>query len=264
MSNTTAVAGDRMATVFRHATVVTINDGREVLRDVDLLVEDDRISAIGHDLDVPAGTVEVDASGGILMPGMIDTHRHMWQTVVRGRAANWTISRYFAWFTRNQHAFRPDDVHAGNHLSALEAFEAGITTTVDWSHGLQTVEHANAAVDALERSRGRFVLAYGNMFAPAVKWATTEAFRDFVERRLRSRDPIGLQLAIDVTGDPSFPEGPAFDVARELGVGVGVTSHTGILGRPARRGHPRIRQHRLVPEHRARGLHRPALLRVLA
>lgn len=210
----TAGTRDRTPTVFRRGTVVTMNDARDVLRDADLLVLGDRIADVGRDLDVPPGTLEIDASGGILMPGMIDSHRHMWQTVVRGLGSDWTLSRYFEWFTRHRDAFRPEDVHAGNLLSALEAFEAGVTTTVDWSNGLQTVDHADAAVDALEQAHGRFVLAYGNMFGPATDWASTRRFRDFVDRRLCSRDEIGLQLAIDVTGDPGFPERPAFAVRR--------------------------------------------------
>ena len=52
----------------------------------------------GPALDVPDGTVEIDASGGIVMPGMIDTHRHMWQTAMRGYGADWTLTQYFVWY----------------------------------------------------------------------------------------------------------------------------------------------------------------------
>jgi cytosine/adenosine deaminase-related metal-dependent hydrolase len=52
-------------------------------------------------------------------------------------------------------------VPAGNRLAAIEALDAGVTTCVDWSHGLQTTEHAEAAVDALRSVPGRYVLAYG-------------------------------------------------------------------------------------------------------
>ena len=70
--------------VLRGGTVLTMDDSHTVLADADVLVVDDRIAAVGRALDVPEGTQEIDASGGIVMPGMIDTHRHMWQTAMRG------------------------------------------------------------------------------------------------------------------------------------------------------------------------------------
>ena len=85
------------------------------------------------------------------MPGMIDTHRHMWQTAMRGYGADWTLTQYFVWYyLEHGRKFRPEDIYAGNLLGAIEAIDAGVTTTVDWSHGLQTVDHAAAAVEALQ------------------------------------------------------------------------------------------------------------------
>ena len=56
------------------------------------------------------------------MPGMIDTHRHMWQTAMRGYGADWTLTQYFVWYyLESGRHFRPEDVHAGNLLAALEA-----------------------------------------------------------------------------------------------------------------------------------------------
>src|SRR6266700_6630158 len=180
--------------VFRNATVLTMDPSSGVLRDGDVLVTDQRIAAVGTGLAVPDGTAEIDASGGILMPGMVDTHRHMWQTALRGFGADWTLTNYFHFYYLNWgKIFRPQDIYAGNLLSAIEAIDAGVTTTVDWSHGLQTVDHAEAAVDALQEVPGRFVLAYGNLL-----------------------------------GDPSFPEQGAFESALELGLTV--TTHAGVWG----------------------------------
>ncbi|MET0447148.1 MAG: amidohydrolase family protein, partial [Aeromicrobium sp.] len=215
--------------VFRGATVLTMDDAG-IVRDGDVLVQGDTIVAVGARLDVPEGTLEVDASDGILMPGMIDTHRHMWQTALRGYGADWTLSQYFVfYYLTHGPMFRPQDIRAGNLLSAVEALDAGVTTTVDWSHGLQTAQHADAAVDALQAVPGRFVLGYGNIQdAPAV-WTSSSAFHDFVDRRMSgNRDMLGFQMAFDVTGDPNFPEKAAFEVARELGVPV--TTHAGVWG----------------------------------
>ncbi|WP_406373986.1 amidohydrolase family protein [Streptomyces sp. NBC_01550] len=215
--------------VFRNGTVLPMDRVRRVLTDTDVLVVDDRIAAVGPQLAVPDGTVEIDASEGIVMPGMIDTHRHMWQTAMRGYGADWTLTQYFVWYyLEHGRAFRPADVHAGNLLAAVEALDAGVTTVVDWSHGLQTVDHADAAVDALQSVPGRFVLAYGNIQQAPSEWTTAPEFRDFVRRRITGDDMLGFQIAFDVTGDPAFPEKPAFEVARELGVAV--TTHAGVWG----------------------------------
>ncbi|MEV6824434.1 amidohydrolase family protein [Amycolatopsis sp. NPDC051102] len=215
--------------VLRGGTVLTLDDARRVLPGEDVLVEGDRITAIGPALDVPPGTTEIDAAGGIVLPGMIDTHRHLWQTAMRGYGADWTLTQYFVWYYLEWgKVFRPEDIYAGNLLGALEALEAGVTTTVDWSHGLQTTQHADAAADALQAVPGRFVLAYGNIQDSPANWTGTPEFRDFVSRRITGDDLLGFQLAFDVTGDPAFPEKPAFEVARELGVPV--TTHAGVWG----------------------------------
>jgi 5-methylthioadenosine/S-adenosylhomocysteine deaminase len=215
--------------VLRGGTVLTMDDRRTVIEDADVLVVGERVAAVGRALDVPEGTAEVDATGGIVLPGMIDTHRHMWQTAMRGYGADWTLTQYFVWYyLEHGRAFRPEDVYAGNLLSAIESLDAGVTTTVDWSHGLQTAQHADAAADALEEVPGRFVLAYGNLQAGPWEWSTSPEFRDFVDRRIHGSDKLGFQLAFDVTGDPSFPEKAAFEVARELGVPV--TTHAGVWG----------------------------------
>jgi 5-methylthioadenosine/S-adenosylhomocysteine deaminase len=216
--------------VFRNATVLTIDPSTGMIENGDVLVVDQRIAAVGRQLAAPEDAVEIDASGGILMPGMVDTHRHMWQTALRGYGADWTLTNYFYFYYLNWgKIFRPEDIYAGNLLSAIEAVDSGVTTTVDWSHGLQTVEHADAAVDALEAIPGRFVLAYGNLLGAPWQWTKAPEFADFIKRRIDGRgDMLGMQLAFDVTGDPAFPEKAAFEVARDFNLPV--TTHAGVWG----------------------------------
>ena len=216
--------------LFRNGTVLTMDDRHTVLPNADVLVIDQRIAEVGTGLTAPEGATVIDATGGILMPGMIDTHRHMWQTAMRGYGADWTLTQYFVWYyLESGKLFRPEDIHAGNLLAAIEAIDAGVTTTVDWSHGLQTPQHADAAVDALQAVPGRFVLAYGNIQQGPWEWSASPEFRDFVRRRITPGDDmLGFQMAFDVTGDPAFPEKAAFEVARELGVPV--TTHAGVWG----------------------------------
>jgi len=222
--------------VLRNGIVLTMDDGHRVLRDSDVLVQGERIAGVGPNLTVPDATTEIDASGGIIMPGMIDTHRHMWQTAMRGYGADWTLTQYFVWYYLQWgKVFRPQDIFAGNVLSAIESLDAGVTTTVDWSHGLQTIEHADAAADALESVPGRFVLAYGNLQQGPWEWSSMPAFRDFVVRRIQGHgEMLGFQLAFDVPDSDEFPERAAFEVARELDVAV--TTHAGVRGATTDKG----------------------------
>ncbi|MFS2294764.1 MAG: amidohydrolase family protein [Actinomadura sp.] len=241
MPNTTSQFEPGRPVVLRGGMVLPMTEGREVLDRADVLVTGDTITAVGPDLEAPEGAAEIDATGGIVMPGMIDTHRHMWQTAMRGYGADWTLTQYFVWYyLEHGKRFRPEDVHAGNVLAALEAIDAGVTTVVDWSHGLQTLDHADAAVDALRSVPGRFVLAYGNIQAPPAEWTGTPEFRDFAAK-LIGGDMLGFQIAFDVIGDPSFPEKPAFEVARELGAPV--TTHAGVWGATSDEGIKQMYDH---------------------
>jgi cytosine/adenosine deaminase-related metal-dependent hydrolase len=234
MSQNSAVDSDRFSpgrpVVLRNATVLTIDPTAGIIDGGDVLVAAGRIAAVGRQLVVPDGTAEIDASGGILLPGMVDTHRHMWQTALRGFGADWTLTNYFQFYYLNWgKIFRPEDIYAGNLLAAIEAVDAGVTTTVDWSHGLQTVAYADAAVDALLAVPGRFVLAYGNLLGAPWQWAKAPEFADFIRRRIDGHgDRLGMQLAFDVTGDPAFPEKAAFEVARDFNLPV--TTHAGVWG----------------------------------
>jgi cytosine/adenosine deaminase-related metal-dependent hydrolase len=221
---------DDRPVLLRNGLVLTMDDAHTILPGADVLVIGDRIAEVGVGLTAPDDAVEIDATGGVIMPGMIDTHRHMWQTAMRGYGADWTLTQYFVWYyLESGKLFRPEDIYAGNLLSALESIDAGVTTTVDWSHGLQTPQHADAAVDALQAVPGRFVLAYGNIQQGPWEWSADAGFRDFVRRRITPGDDmLGFQMAFDVTGDPAFPEKAAFEVARELGVPV--TTHAGVWG----------------------------------
>ncbi|MGH9098717.1 MAG: amidohydrolase family protein [Acidimicrobiales bacterium] len=228
--------------LLRGGTVLTMGPAG-VLEHADVLVEGERITAVGQDVAAPEGCLVVDATGGIVMPGMVDTHRHMWQTAMRGFGADWTLSQYFVfYYIKWGNVFRPEDVYAGNLLSAIEAVDAGVTTTVDWSHGLRTVDHAEAALEALRQVPGRFVLAYGTIFAAPWEWAPSSEVRDFVSRNFSSpTDMLGCQFAFDVTGQPEFPEKAAFEAARDLGLRV--TTHAGVWGATDDKGILQMAEH---------------------
>ena len=93
---------------------------------------------------------------------MVDTHRHMWQTQMRGLCADWTLGDYFRGMrTTIAPAYAPDDVYIGNLVGAFEALNAGVTTIVDFSHCNNTPAHSDAAVHGLADAGIRAIYGYG-------------------------------------------------------------------------------------------------------
>jgi|SRR5215217_1325332 len=163
----------------------------------DVLIVDGRIVAVGPELSADAEVI--DASERIVLPGFVDTHRHLWQTGLRGIAVDADLGVYFERVLgRYGSRFRAEDVAAGNLVGALECLDARITTVQDYSHVQRTPEHADAALDALERSGIRAVFGYGP--SPLGGGAVNAGeLRRIVARR---SERIGLAVEVLVGGTP--------------------------------------------------------------
>jgi hypothetical protein len=143
----------------------------------DLLIDDGKIAAVGHRLDA-SGAEVVDASGMIVMPGFVDTHRHMWQGLLRNIGPDDLLTDYLANILAGfAPILTPDEVFLGDLISALSAINAGITTLLDWSHIATTTEHTDAAIEALQRSGVRAVYAYGANFGVTPPGTKTRTVR---------------------------------------------------------------------------------------
>jgi 5-methylthioadenosine/S-adenosylhomocysteine deaminase len=150
---------DRM--LIKGGIVLTQDPALGEMPGADVLIEGDRIAAVGHGLSADGAQV-VDATGDIVIPGFIDTHRHTWETSIRTCAPDFTLGAYFAGILdRFAPNYRPDDVYAGNLWGALECANAGITTLVDWSHIMNSPAHADEAIRGLQESGIRSVFAFG-------------------------------------------------------------------------------------------------------
>ena len=128
----------------------------------DILVEDDRIGVVESHLKAQDAEV-IDASGCIVIPGLVNAHMHTWQTALRGVASNWTLPQYF----RSVHAglatlFTPDDLYIGTLVGALNQLNCGTTTLGDWCHNNPTPAHTDRAVDGLLESGIRSVFFHGS------------------------------------------------------------------------------------------------------
>jgi cytosine/adenosine deaminase-related metal-dependent hydrolase len=95
--------------------------------------------------------------------------------------------------------YAADDVYVGNHVGALEALDAGVTTILDFSHCNNTPEHADAAIAGLRDAGVRALHCYGFFAAnPA-----NPAFPDHASRRPTSRDRAHVRRRRGLVGSAS-------------------------------------------------------------
>ena len=149
-----------MRTLIRGATIITM-DAQGDLPAGDVLITDDVITEIAPRLRVEGAQV-IDASGSIMIPGLVNAHMHTWQTALRGVAANWSLLEYF----QKMHAglaalFTPDDLYIATLVGSLNQLNCGTTTLADWCHNNRTPAHNDAAIDALCQSGIRAAFFHG-------------------------------------------------------------------------------------------------------
>ena len=148
--------------LIKGGCVLTLDRALGDFERADVLIEGQRISAVRPDISAPGAEV-IEAADTIVMPGFVDTHRHMWQGILRNVLPDGSLDDYRTVVQRTFGAkYTPDDVYAGDLFSALGAIDSGVTCILDWSHIHNTPEHTDAAVKALTESGVRAVFAYGN------------------------------------------------------------------------------------------------------
>jgi 5-methylthioadenosine/S-adenosylhomocysteine deaminase len=125
----------------------------------DVHIRDGAVHAVGRGL--PGGGRRIDARGCVVMPGLIDTHWHLWNTLYRSLAGADAGSGYFALNLRLGAAMRPDDLFLGGRLALAEALSGGITTVHDWSHNIRGPAYADACLRALTEAGVRARFSYG-------------------------------------------------------------------------------------------------------
>jgi len=179
----------------------------------DVLIEGDTIVEVGPNLVVDDAEV-IDASGMIVTPGFVDTHRHIWEGILRNIGTDVPLEgrvSYISFVLRTlAPAYRPEDVYAGNMISAVGAIDAGVTSLLDWSHIQSSPAHTDAGVQALRDSGLRAVFAYG--FPWWGKWEERQPswFVRAASEHFSTRDQM-LTLALAAPG----PEFTDFEVARD-------------------------------------------------
>jgi cytosine/adenosine deaminase-related metal-dependent hydrolase/ribose/xylose/arabinose/galactoside ABC-type transport system permease subunit len=217
--------------LIRGGTVLSMDPDVGDLAGGDVLIDGDRIVEVARSLSAADAEV-IDASGMIVMPGFVDSHRHIWEGLLRNIGTDVPLEGRSSYISFVLHklapAFRPEDAYIGDLISALGAIDAGITTLLDWSHIQGSPAHTDAVVQGLRDSGLRAVFAYG--FPWWGKWEERQPswFVRAATEHFSSNDQL-LTLALAAPG----PEFTDFEVSRDhwklaRETGARITTHVGV------------------------------------
>jgi 5-methylthioadenosine/S-adenosylhomocysteine deaminase len=148
--------------LLKGGTIITMDGTLGNIAKGDLLIDGKKIVAVGGDIHA-AGAQVIDASNAILIPGFVDAHRHSWEGQLRRINPNAaTLDAYSAATHLSfAKAYRPEDMYAGNLITALGCIDSGITCIIDNSHNSRSAAHSDMAVRALMDGGIRAVHASG-------------------------------------------------------------------------------------------------------
>ena len=231
VSDATSFPATEKQVLLKGGTVLTMDPSLGNFRNADVLIEGTKIAKVGPNLHVNGAEV-IDASNMIVMPGFVDTHRHIWEGLLRNVGADTPLEGRDGYirFVLGKFApsFRPQDAYVGNLVSALGAMDAGITTLLDWSHIQGSPEHTDAVIKALQDSGMRAVFAYG--FPWWGDWNDRQPswFVRAAKEYFSSKDQM-LTYALAAPG----PEFVDFEIARDhwklaREVDARITTHVGV------------------------------------
>ena len=133
--------------VITNAYVMTMDPSLGDFDGGSVHVRNGEIVAVGK--IVNGGGETIDGAGMIVMPGLIDTHWHMWNTLFRSFAGDKPEEGYFPTVARFGQQMSANDVFQSTRLSAAEAINSGMTSVHSWCHNVRSQAHAEADIRAL-------------------------------------------------------------------------------------------------------------------
>lgn len=192
--------------LIQGATVLSMEppEGKP-LYNYDIVIENDRIKAVGRGLSVPSGNnvSMIDAKDCIITPGFVDGHHHMWQHLLRGITADWSLFGY-ACHLRSVYGslYTPLDVYFANYAAALSLLNNGVTTVMDHCHVINSPAHADAAVRGLKDAAIRGTFCYGLYQNPKEPGNPASTATDTFDQTARVDDALRVRQEYFLNNDP--------------------------------------------------------------
>ncbi len=153
-------------TVIHNCTIITVDPDFDIIKHGIICIKDgrlERISAKAHEQELPDSKEVIDAKGGIVLPGLVNTHTHLPMTLFRGLADDLPLNIWL-----NEHIFpaekeniNPKSVRYGTLLACSEMLLSGTTTCCD-GYFLEEI-----VAEAVNDSGMRAVLGHGVIDFPA-------------------------------------------------------------------------------------------------
>jgi 5-methylthioadenosine/S-adenosylhomocysteine deaminase len=146
--------------IIRGAYILTMDPSLGDIPNGEIHVRNGEIAGVGKNLSAP-GAETIDGRRALVLPGLVDTHWHMWTTYLRCFAGDTPERGYFPVTTACGQVMTPEDMYHGTRLAAAEAIYSGITTVSDHCHNVRSHDHAVADIHALQEVGLRAVWYYG-------------------------------------------------------------------------------------------------------
>jgi 5-methylthioadenosine/S-adenosylhomocysteine deaminase len=201
--------------LFKGGVVLTMDPQLRDLPRGDVLVQGDRIVAVGSDLQAD-GVRTIDASGAVVLPGFVNAHQHAWLGLVRGLMPNVDkLDDYFAAipFALGRY-YRPQEMYNSTMLTSLSCLDAGITSILDACHNSLSPAHTDAAIKAFAAAGIRAL----HMVGKPVGTSPAHWPHD-VERLQHNRVESGQQL-VTLGLFAQTADAKQWAVARKLGIRI--------------------------------------------
>jgi cytosine/adenosine deaminase-related metal-dependent hydrolase len=154
--------------LIKGGAVITVDRAVGTLPRADVIVRDGAIEAVGKDLSAP-GLEVIDASGMIVMPGLVDSHYHMWSTIGRSFLYDGGFEYFEAKWATSE-LYGAEDFYNSVMLGFAELANGGVTTVQNWSHNNRSPQHVDAELRAHQQSglRGRYAMGHIDRLPPDV------------------------------------------------------------------------------------------------
>jgi cytosine/adenosine deaminase-related metal-dependent hydrolase len=146
--------------ILHNAYVMTMDPELGDIAGGDVHIRNGEIIAVGKAIKAPRAAV-LDGQRTIVLPGLVETHWHMWNTLFRSLAGEKPAQGYFPTAAALGSVMTPDDMYHGTRLAAAEALHSGITTVHNFCHNARSREHAEADIRALKEAGLRARWSYG-------------------------------------------------------------------------------------------------------